>query len=137
MDKPNLKTISYDSNCWYSKFKAIEPLMAIEHDEAPDGSISHWRMIPTGDLEFHDYGAGFLCVRVWVNKHRDAELANAVVSFNTIDDGDLDGWSPNMTLACANTMALTIMTEIFERMSKLPNIEKLQELLRPYNITLH
>lgn len=103
-----------------------------------DGTLDMWRIIPTGDLEFCDYGVGFLCVHVCTTvTWPDKGLFSCSVHFSTIDDGDLDGWARNMTRIEANSMVEQVMATVFEPMYKLPHIEELQQLLSRFGIRLN
>jgi hypothetical protein len=136
-----MRTITFDENDIYSKFKALEELTKLMK-VTPEGSlITYSKLIQTSELTevVCDYGVGFLNVEIYVMQARESmckEKFCVRIWFATIDDGDFGGWSIPMEKEEAITLAKRIAEGVFEYMVKFPNLQTLNEMLMPYGMVV-
>ncbi len=129
-------------NCRYSKFKGLKELTKLFTIDVGDGTVRYEKMCQRGDLEFFDYGRGFLNVEIYPSldiygeKDANGKFVNYFCRmwFATIDDGDFGGWAGPMSKEKAQDLCKRIAHEVFEDMVGLPNTEELNKTLRPYGM---
>ena len=129
-------------NCRYSKFDGLESLTKLFAIDVVDGTTRYEKMCQTGDLDFYDYGRGFLNVEIYPSadiygeKDENGKFLNYFCRmwFATIDDGDFGGWSKPMSKENAQELCKRIAREVFEDMVSLPTEKELNEILRPYGM---
>lgn len=94
------------------------------------------KFIQRGNLELFDYNHGFIYFEIYSYKEPEDANWHAHLSFETIDDGDLDGWQEFPTKEDADEYVKEIANNIFKDMISCPNVKDLNAMLLPYNIYL-
>ena len=89
-------------------------------------------MIQTGDLEFHDYGAGFIDIEIYLLDGHDGIFVR--LWFATIDDGDLGSWTKMKSKKKAKELIDKVANEVFKDMIQFPTMKVLNEKLQKYKI---
>jgi len=122
----------------YEKFDALKALMEIVESPKSDG-VEFNKMIQTGDLGFNDYGVGFLNFHIYSGKFgnidkNSTDTHQVRMSINTIDDGDMGGWSKFMTKEKADALVRKVVEEVVSTLLKFPTLEKLNEQLVPHGL---
>lgn len=134
-----MRTITFDEDDIYSKFRALGELTKLMK-VTPEGSIIEYsKLIQTGDLDFCDYGEGFLNLQIYALESMEEQYKGKYhvrLWFATIDDGDFGGWSIPMEKEEAITLAKRIAEGVFEYMVKFPNQQDLNEMLMPYGMVV-
>lgn len=115
----------------YETFAKLKELTEMKTIENNDKVLSFSKMCQTGNLEFCDYGRGFLNVEISAYVHPSKGHGPFCrVWFATIDDGDFGGWVNHKTLEDARKQAIKVK-EVFEKIVTLPTQDELNILLRP------
>ncbi len=109
----------------FDKLKELTKLTSIENGYA--------KMIQTGDLNFWDYGTGFLDISIYYLYSHNGEHC-VRIWFGTIDDGDFGAWKHMKTEKEARELIERVANEVFKDMVTLPTQEILNELLRKYGV---
>lgn len=105
----------------YDLFRQLEELLELQQT----GEHCYNKMIITGDLEFGDYGTGFLDVSMWYMYMQDQHIVR--VWFGTIDDGDFGSWNVLKTKEKALEM-LDKVVEKFKEITVCPCQKELNDL---------
>lgn len=93
------------------------------------------KFIQTGNLELFDYNRGFIYFEIYSYKEPSDTDWQIHLSFSTIDDGGLSGWSNYIkTKEKADEIIEKIVNNVFKDMVSFPTVYKLNIMLRPYNI---
>ena len=137
--KMKMRTITFDEDDIYSKFRTLGELTKLMK-VTPEGSVIEYsKLIQTGDLDFCDYGVGFLNLQIYALESMEEQYKGKYhvrLWFATIDDGDFGGWSVPMEKEEAITLAKRIAEGVFEDMVKFPNQQDLNEMLMPYGMVV-
>lgn len=113
----------------YDRFACLQKLMEMQHTEEPYG---YSKMVQTGDLDFCDYGTGFLCCRIYVcGRHGEFFVR---LFFCTVDDGDLGAWSKAMPEAEAKAVVERVAQEWLCGVVRLGDLATINTALRPYGL---
>jgi hypothetical protein len=91
-------------------------------------------MVLTGELDFCDYGAGFINFEVF---HCYQALENAHYSriwFRTEDDGDMGAWIPQASKEETIEFNDKFAEGFLKKLEVFPSLEALNKLLLPWGI---
>lgn len=92
------------------------------------------KLIPVGDCDVHDYHRGFIYVQVFIIPVSSTH-GKIRIWYATADDADYGGWGEIIALPDAETIVRQV-GEIYSNMDSLPNEYIMNQLLKPFNITV-
>jgi hypothetical protein len=102
-----------------------------------NGITTYQIFLPTGDLNFSDYGRGYLCVNLYLyDRHSPEGKTQIRIVFLTADDGDFGGWGGFLEKDKAEDVLKTCV-ELFDSMYCLPSQEDLNSQLQPFGIQVN
>ena len=113
----------------YSDFEKLKDLTTITKTER-----GFSKFIQTGQLDFHDYGRGFIDLEVYAYTNLEASYVR--IWFGTIDDGDFGGWRTVDSHEKAEKITKEIAENVFKDMVAFPTKDELNILLRKYGIAV-
>ena len=90
------------------------------------------KMIQTGDIGHHDYGAGFLDLSIFYIFQEDTHLMR--MWFGTIDDGDMGSWKEFDSKEEAEALIEKVANGVFADMVTFPSLKDLNDELREYGV---
>jgi hypothetical protein len=132
------------ANLMYEKFEKLRDLTRLELIEDSNTRVEYHKMIQTGNLEFHDYGTGFLNFEVYTCPVKYNPLAYPSAPDNywfiriwiaNIDDGDLGAWSKPIEMDKAISNVRQISNYI-QYMTSFPSLDELNINLRKFGLTV-
>jgi len=94
------------------------------------------KFIQTGDLDFYDYGTGFIDLQIFPVYDIQNNKHYVRIWFGTIDDGDFGGWKEVDNKEKADKLVDKIANEVFKDMVAFPTKKLLNILLRKYGISV-
>jgi hypothetical protein len=115
--------------CRYDNFKKLAELTSLK-DYCDGENVEFHKMIRTGDLEFHDYGAGFINFEIFLTKQGDKYFVRIWLA--TPDDGDMGGWKECWGKEDGEILIRRFVREYLENLIEFPTLEVLNEEIRKY-----
>lgn len=76
----------------YQLYELLEHIRKIRKNKNPGEGYGYSKMVLTGDLDFHDYGKGFLDFRIRHVFQAQSSKHFIRIFIATIDDGDMGAW---------------------------------------------
>jgi hypothetical protein len=98
------------------------------------GEGKYSKMILTGELEFSDYGAGFINFEIYHCYQALNKQHYSRIWFGTIDDGDMGAWVPFSSKEEVIAFNDRFVEEYLKDLSIFPTLEELNKQLRPFGI---
>jgi hypothetical protein len=121
----------------YKSFDAIAELTKLKCVYDDNQRLEYNKMVQTGDLDFCDYGAGFLNLEVFItNSQEERSKWEVRIWVATIDDGDLGGWSLPMSIEEARKLVHKIANEVMKTLVKFPTLDEFNKQLMPYGMMI-
>jgi len=120
----------------YNDFEKIKKITKPMKEFCYSDKLCYTKMCPTGNIELCDYNVGMLCVVIETTRMMPGDVYHTRIRINTIDDGDMGGWSEAMSLEKANELTTRIANEVFKDMGPLPCLKELNKQLFKYDIVV-
>lgn len=115
----------------YADFEKLKDLTKLTKTDR-----GYSKFIQTGDLEFYDYGTGFIDLSIYAFVGRD-RVPRVRLWFGTVDDSDFGGWLDCNTLEEAQDVVEQIANNVFKDMIAFPTHEEINGLLVPWCIVVN
>ena len=97
-----------------------------------EGSYS--KMVLTGELDFWDYGVGFINFEIHPSYQAMEKQYYSRIWFRTIDDGDMGAWVPLSTKEEVVEFNDNFAENFLKNLNVFPTLEKLNDELRSFGI---
>ena len=114
-----------------NKYTAIKALTALT-ELSWHGNWKWEKVLPSGNIELHDYDKGFLCVACSIENFDDFKVR---LTITNIDDGMLGAWKATGDLEGSRGF-LKKVAKVFEHMTALPKLEEINKKLEPLGLKL-
>lgn len=124
----------WDPMGMYDRYNQLQKLTEMYPMDPQTTPLGYEKFVQTGDLEFWDYGRGFLCIKIYTAKAYKVDGWCVRMPFCTVDDGDMGAWSQPMPEAKAREIVERVAQEWLKPLHKLPRLEQLNIDLRPYGL---
>ena len=118
----------------YNNFDILKDVTDLKLIYNGDPIVEYHKMVQTGDLDFYDYGIGFLNFEIRSFRIGDHWVVRIWIA--SIDDGDLGAWSAPMSEAEAEKLVRRVATEYLVNLKVFPTLDKLNEDLKPYGLNI-
>lgn len=119
----------------YELFNLIEAACSMRKvtDEA---CLKYSKMVRTGNLGFHDYGAGFINFEIsHVQRNTSTGVLHfARIWFATVDDGDMGAWVEFPTDNEAKAFIEKFANDYLAHLNEFPTLEELNQQLCKYGV---
>ncbi len=116
----------------YDTFKILEACTKIRKE----GPGKYSKMVRTGELDFHDYGVGFINFEIFPCFQAQENQYYSRIWFATIDDGDMGAWVPFPSLVEAIQFNDLFADVILKNLSVFPTLEGFNKKLWPFGISI-
>jgi hypothetical protein len=121
----------------YETFEQLAELTKLKLIRSDVNGVEYHKMVQTGNLDFYDYGTGFLNVEIYSmqqihSMQKDKWVVRIWIA--TIDDGDMGGWSAPMTKEDADALAHRVANEYLKGLVVFPKLSDVNLALRPFGL---
>lgn len=126
----------------YAVFDILQEATALKKVMDTPDELAYHKMVQTGQLEFHDYGTGFLnfelstrpCARAPHAPEGGENLWFVRLRIATVDDGDMGAWTKPMIEAKARDLVERVAHDVMEDLISFPTLDELNAQLRPFGL---
>ena len=126
-------------DCYYKRYEVAEELLTLHEFSKGENHLEFHKMCITGELEFCDYGRGFLVARICASRFpypEDSGPFGIRLGMITIDDGDLGGYILGIETFEEAAAKARQIAEVFAQWTVLPTLKEINEQLYPLGICL-